>query len=99
MQTTAICGSDLRVWHVEAGSPGSRHDSYAFRCGSFWKQCEDEGYMNGFCILGDPAYMLRPWLLVPYKGANLTPEQFQFNKELSRMRVVIERTFGRIVGK
>lgn len=54
--------------------------------------------MTGYFILGDPAYGLKRWLWSPYKG-NLNRVQRVYNKELSRMRVVIERAFGRLKGR
>jgi hypothetical protein len=54
--------------------------------------------MTGYRILGDPAYGLKSWLLSPFKGT-LTPHQRRFNKELSVMRALIERAFGRLKGR
>ena len=28
-----------------------------------------------YCVYGDPAYVIKPWLQVGYKGANLTPTE------------------------
>jgi hypothetical protein len=48
-------------------------------------------------LYGDPAYGLRPWLLSPYKGSNLSPEQLEFNRRMSRVRVTVEYGFQRII--
>jgi len=37
---------------------------------------------NILCLYGDPAYPLRPQLMGPYKGANVTQMQREWNKEM-----------------
>ena len=50
-------------------------------------------------LLGDAAYPLKTWLLKPYTNrANLTAAQMVFNYRLSRARMTIESTFGRLKG-
>lgn len=47
-------------------------------------------------IYGDPAYPHRVHLQCPYKGANLSNVQQQFNKAMSSVRVAVEWPFGEI---
>jgi hypothetical protein len=47
-----------------------------------------------YCLVGDEAFPLKPYLLRPYPGRGLTPEQDIFNYRLSRARRLIENTFG-----
>lgn len=42
------------------------------------------------CVYGDPEYPLLVHLLGPFKGANLTPGEQQFNKAMSQVRVSVE---------
>lgn len=56
-----------------------------------------EANFPGFCLYGDPAYPLRPQLISPYKGANLTDGQAAFNKAMSSVRQSVEWEFGKIV--
>ena len=50
-------------------------------------------------LLVDAAYPLQTWLLKPYTNhANLTAAQRVFNYSLSRARMTIESTFGRLKG-
>lgn len=47
-------------------------------------------------IYGDPAYGIHRYLLSPFRGANLTPEQRLFNKDMSSVRECVEWQFGKI---
>ena len=50
-------------------------------------------------ILGDSAYPRFPWLLVPYAGTSLSPDQLQFNLTHSSTRIIIENAFGQLKGR
>ena len=47
---------------------------------------------NTLCIYGDPAYLLRPRLQRPFRGAHLTQLQRESNKAMSAARV-LEKKF------
>ncbi|XP_071653232.1 uncharacterized protein [Temnothorax longispinosus] len=47
-----------------------------------------------YCLVGDEAFPLKPYLLRPYPGRGLTPEQEMYNYRLSRARRIIENVFG-----
>ena len=49
------------------------------------------------CIYGDPAYPLRPQLQCPFKGAAITPQQREWNKTMSEVRVSVELIFGDVI--
>ncbi len=51
---------------------------------------------NPLAIYGDPAYSHRIHLQSPYKGANLSFAQQQFNESMSSVRVAVEWPFGEI---
>lgn len=58
---------------------------------------EMEAHFSGYCLYGDPAYPLRPSLISPYKGANLTAAHRAFNKTMSSVRQSVEWEFGKIL--
>ena len=47
-------------------------------------------------LAGDAAYPNIPWIIKPYPGKNLTPEEESFNTYLSSSRIVVENAFGRL---
>lgn len=49
-----------------------------------------------YCIYGDLAYPLIPVLLKPYFGAQITQEQNLFNQNMSKLRIAVEWSFGKI---
>jgi len=76
---------------------GRRHDAALLAESGILQECEAR--MNTtdgqpMYLYGDPAYPLRPHLMVPYKG-NLTAAQQQFNSSMSRVRETVEWGFGK----
>lgn len=59
------------------------------------KDLEQSLELEGFqCYLyADLAYVLRPYLQVRFKGAQLTVEREAFNKEMSLVRIGVEWAF------
>ena len=48
------------------------------------------------CIYGDPAYPLAVYLQALFATRNLTPNQSNYNKAMSQVRIVVEGLFGEI---
>ncbi|XP_018314714.1 uncharacterized protein [Mycetomoellerius zeteki] len=107
----AICDSNYIVRFVDIGAYGRRSDGGIFKDSTIGKVF-DKGDMNvpqpaaisdsfvlPYCLVGDEAFPLKPYLLRPYPGRGLTMEQAVFNYRLSRVRRLIENTFGILVSQ
>ncbi|CAI6373883.1 unnamed protein product [Macrosiphum euphorbiae] len=89
-----VCDYKKKFIDVFTGIPAKIHDARVFVLSDLSKDlpsmCEKK-----YNLLGDGAYPIREWLLVPYKDyGRLTESQKTFNKTLSSTRVLIENTFG-----
>ena len=79
---------------------GRRHDSGMLADSGLLQELSQYSFApdgTPLCVYGDPAYPLRVHLQGPFKGANLTPAEQQFNKAMSQVRVSVEWLFGDIV--
>jgi len=86
------------------GWPGSSNDARVFRNSSIGIAITegkgDELIPPGCHLIGDAAYPLSNYLLVPYKDyGKLTPAMTLFNHRLSSTRIVIEQAFGLLIGR
>ena len=52
-----------------------------------------------YFIVGDEIFALKPWLMRPYPGRNISEERSIFNYQLSRARRVIKNCFGILVAR
>ena len=96
---------------VYIGWPGRVHDARVFRNSSLFQKASRGQLLPDWpkyfgrvkiplVLLGDPAYPLLPWLMKPYTHhAALTPKQKNFNRRLSKARVVVEQAYGRLKGR
>lgn len=90
----AICNSKRKFIDVFTGVPGKVHDARVFKLSDI-KQKLPEICGKKYHILGDSAYSIREWLLVPFKGyENLGEMEKRYNKKHCQTRVRIENTFG-----
>lgn len=51
---------------------------------------------NVMLFEGDSGYALRPYLMTPIQGRDLTEGQALYNRAHKKTRVVIERAFGEL---
>ena len=93
---------------VDIGAYGRRSDGGIFSSCTMGRKFEtsrmnvpqsravcEGGPVLPYCLVGDEAFPLKPYMLRPYPGKNgLTKEQHIFNFRLSHARRMIENTFG-----
>ena len=96
---------------VSTGYPGSLHEARVLRLSQLFDTAENDLILteptvdvNGTIIhpliVGDSAYLLKPWLLCPFKdNGALNREQKKFNEELSKARIVSEHAYGLTKGR
>jgi DDE superfamily endonuclease len=103
MTLQAICNEKLLFLDCFAGYPSSVHDSRVFRNSDIYLDIErdvDSFFPNGEKILGDMAYPLKKWLMVPYVDrGHLSDQQKHYNHKLSAARQVVERSFALLFGR
>ncbi|XP_065441192.1 probable phospholipid-transporting ATPase IIB isoform X6 [Chrysemys picta bellii] len=98
-----------RFTNINVGWLGKVHDACVFRNSGLFRWLQEGIYFPDHKItvgdvempivsLGDPDYPLMPWLMKPYTGA-LDTEKKLFNYCLSKYRMVVECTFGRLKGR
>jgi len=104
----AICDANYVIRFMDIEAYGRRNDGGIFKDSAIGKAF-DEGRMDisqpaaikeggpvlPYCLVGDEAFPLKPYLLRPYLGkSRLTSEQDVYNYRLNRARRVIENMFG-----
>ena len=81
---------------------GRRHDCALLRASGLIEQFEVRQLYDRqglpFCLYGDPAYPLRPYLLCPFREDIITVEEEHFNSMMSSVRECVEEwEFGKIL--
>ena len=87
IQFQSVAAPDGLVANLYRPVEGKRYDSGMLaqsRLLDELRQHSHDPAGNSLCIYGDPAYPLRPHLQAPFKGANVTPLQNEWNKSMSR---------------
>lgn len=86
--------------HCYAGQAGSVHDMRVFRLSKFENMCTNANFPNDSHILGDAAYRLTKYVMVPFKdNGHLSNGQTNFNYHLSSARMIVERSLGLLKGR
>ena len=50
-----------------------------------------------YVLYGDPAYGLSWNILSPFRGAHLSAQEQEFNRDMSAVRIAVEWSFGKIL--
>lgn len=97
----AVCDNKRRFIDVHIGVPGRCHDARVYRNSPLFQNIMYQNLIpNTNHIIGDAAYPLSRFLIVPYKdNGHLTERQSRYNKKLSSIRSTIERAFALLKGK
>ena len=88
-----VCDADLVFMNVVAKWPGSVHDSRILRLSPLFQAFEGIRKPVDGIILGDSAYMLRPWLMTPIRNP-ATRRERRFNAAHRTTRSTVERAIG-----
>ncbi|KAK3915857.1 Putative nuclease [Frankliniella fusca] len=99
-----VADDNLLIRSVCIGEVGAMHDDRVFRrsplCRQLLQNNNEEFVSEGQHLIGDSAYRIMDFLMVPFRNVgNLTPQQVEFNRRLSRCRMRIEHTFGKAFGQ
>jgi hypothetical protein len=107
LNVQAIVDKRKRILWMYLGAKGGEHDSAAFKSSNLYEMLENifldsDGKMHKnsinipFYIIGDSAYSLRPFLLVPFDNALPQSPEDTFNYIVSSSRINVECAFGEI---
>ena len=78
---------------------GRRHDVALLQESNIMQLLQNTPQLQGYILYGDPAYAVNGYFISPFRGAALTEEQQEFNRQMSSVRVSVEWMFGAIVKK
>ena len=95
----AIVSQKKKVLWRSIRCRGAEHDSNAFKKTDLYKKLLSIGqrlYDKGLYIVGDSAYSIRSFILVPYENATPQSPEDGFNYHHSCCRIWVECTFGEI---
>jgi hypothetical protein len=97
-----VCDSERLFTDVYIGEVGSVHDATVFKRSDLYEKMMsgELGLNEHQHIIGDKAYPISSFLLVPYRQIGQVCERKKrFNKRLSKSRMKIECAFGLLKGR
>ena len=95
-----VISSRYLFWEFDIGWAGSMCDTNLWARSDIRKFCEDERF-SPYALVGDAAYLCRPWMLALDKGHKdgLTREEYNWNFVQSSTRMCVERAFSMLKGR
>lgn len=80
------------VAHMFGPIEGRRHDAFMLGASGLSRKLGRFVQPNGqpYVLCGDPAYGVSRTILAPYRGAQLSRQQMDFNKAMSRVRIGVD---------
>ena len=91
---------NYNITYVDLILEGRRHNSAMLADSGLLDELEQHAFSTTrepMALHGDPAYPLRVYLQVPYRGAEITPQTELHNKAMSSVRMSVEWLFGDFV--
>lgn len=85
--------------YIDIGCNGRISDGGVFRNCNLSDALENGLLPENHVIVADAAFPLKPYLMKPYGGQNLTQREKIFNYRLSRARRIVENAFGILVSR
>lgn len=96
----AIVTPDGLISHFFGPVDGRRNDGFLWTDSGLISKLEQNSHSTtgqALQIYGDPAYSINRYLISPYQGAHITPDQQTWNKQMSRLRIVVEWVFKEVI--
>lgn len=86
---------DGLMFYMYGPEVGRRHDMTLYRESRLGEVLEAVMVIDGkqFCLFGDAAYLLRPWLQTAFPRLNASVQDMLYNKAMSMVRVAVEWTY------
>lgn len=86
------------IAHMFGPIEGRRHDAFMLGVSGLSDKLQRFWKPNGepYVIYGDLAYGLARNILAPFRGTQLTNDEQEFNREMSKVRTSVEWGFGKI---
>lgn len=91
---------NCNITYVDLILEGRKHDSAMLADSGLLQDLEQHAFSTTrepMALYGDPAYPLRVYLQVPYRGVGITPQMELYNKAMSSVRMSVEWLFGDVV--
>ncbi|KAG0497219.1 hypothetical protein HPP92_001667 [Vanilla planifolia] len=105
-----IVDHQMRFLDIVTGWPGRMTISRLLKCSGFYKLCESGKRLNGLLkvsadgaevrefLVGNSAYPLLPWLMIPYEGKELSPPMSTFNAKHRALNLIATRALSQLKG-
>ncbi|XP_020580460.1 protein ANTAGONIST OF LIKE HETEROCHROMATIN PROTEIN 1 [Phalaenopsis equestris] len=105
-----IVDHEMRFLDVVTGWPGSMTMSRLLKCSGFYKLCESGSRLNGTVklsaegaeireyIVGDSAYPLLPWLMIPFVGKGVSASMSVFNEKHKAVNLLATSALSQLKG-
>lgn len=95
----AVCDSNYIFRYASGRCGGATPDSLANAVPGFMREVEGGLLGEYFWVVGDEAYPVSEFPIIPYPSSTLTEDEDNFNFYLSSLRIHIEQAFGILIAR